>query len=334
MVGPLTIASVPGPRAAAWERFASPRWVWIAAESENDLGSVSLARRASTFDASPKSWGYLGELRVVPEWRRRGVATALIDAVAEKEREAHSFCTALATLDGNADVAAFMRHQHLPRTFPVARMRLVEWLVLSRARVAGVARQARESDLDDIWRLVSEFWNDRLFAPACERGQFTDEWLKDSSFRLANAFVVERGGRLAAVCALWDQRDLRRDVVLAYRLPLRVVTSALRARARWSSAPTLPPCGEPLPIGFVRYLAAIDAEAARQARAAALAHAYDLGLAVVMWGVDRRDPLANVARGFPRVELGSTWWVSAADERRFDPASLLTKPAYVDYSLV
>ena len=337
MEGLLTLASVPGERAHVWERFVGPRTIWVAEESADLVGSVSIAERHTLLDHSLTRWGYLGELRVAPGARRRGVALALGRAMAAAERAAQSRFTAFATLGGNRVMEAFIRRSRaLPQVAPLARMRLIQWLTLVRpaAETPVETRTASAADIPEMHRLLQEFWDERVLGPVQTLDDFAAQWTVDASMTIDQAVVAVRRGAVVGCGALWDRRPLRREVVLHYRFPLSLVARVVRWYSARRGGSTLPQIGQPLPLAAIRYFAARDLAAGVAIRNRLLALARERGLLIVMLGVDARDPLADVGRGHLRVTIPATLWVGQADRDSPDLSSLLGRPAYVDFSLV
>lgn len=337
MEGLLTLASVPGARPAAWEQFAGPRDIWVAEDANAVVGSVSLAQRHTRLDGCLTRWGYLGELRVLPDARRRGVAQALARAGVAAERDAQSRFTALATLGGNRAMEGLIRScRDLPRIVPFAAMRLIQWftLRLPTSHPLVETRPARPADLGDMHGLLSQFWDGRALGLTQDLDEFAAQWTLDESLTLDDVVVATRGGSLVGCGALWDRRALRQEVVQRYRFPLSVVARGVRWYASGHGAPTMPEVGQPLPLAAIRYFAASDLAAALAVRDGVLALARERGVLIVMLGLDVRDPLASIARGRLHVNIPATLWVGQANRQAPDLSPLLGRPAYVDFSLV
>jgi hypothetical protein len=183
-------------------------------------------------------------------------------------------------------------------------------------------------------RLLARSWDDRVLGPALDLDGFAAEWGQDESLSLEDAIVAERSGAIVGCGALWDQRALRREIVLRYHFPLSAVARGVRWYAAWRGGPTLPPTGQALPLATIRFFGATDLTVAVAVRDALLGMARKRGLLIVMLGLDARDPLAPVARGYLHVSIPATLWVGQATRRTPDLSPLLGRPAYVDFSLV
>lgn len=332
MAGDITVATVPGPRAAAFRAFVD-REVFVAEAGDGVVGSVALDRRTTRCGTSLTSCSYITDLRVAPDVRRTGVATAMAEVVlAAHRRRGSRFITSL-TLGGNGAVERFMgKYARRPRK--IADTRLIQWILLGRGASGASTRvrAATEADLGGMWKLLDRSWRERSFAPALSLDAFASEWRRDPSFSIEDAMVVERGGDIVGCGALWDQRALKEERVLHYSLPLRAVALGVRAHAALLGGPTLPRTGYPLPLAHVRYFAAADLDSARVIRDGLLARARDHALLIVMLGVDERDPLATIARGRLHVTLRGALWASAdADDADF--SALVERPASLDYGV-
>ena len=359
MDGVLRVAMVPGRRPDVWEKVAGPRTTLLALENCRAIGSLALSPRWLNLPGgvSPVRCGYLGELRVRRESRRKGVATSLGMAAAQLEKEAGSAYTIMVTLAGNATAEALLkRDSPLPAIRPLAHMRMSQLITLGSGRMewnasqvpapegelatpgtragAVAVRAAAPGEMHEIWRLLRDFWSVRSFAPVWTFEEFQTHWKECSQAGMEDLLVLVRGDTILACGALWDQRSLRRVVVLGYRPALAVVARALRIGAKMRGAPSFPPVGEELPIAAVRFLAADDAADARRVLRALVQRARARGILIVSLGLDRRDPIASCVRGQLRVDIASTLWAGQAHRDTPDLAGLMGRPAFVDYSLV
>ncbi|HET9555214.1 MAG TPA: hypothetical protein VFP50_19775, partial [Anaeromyxobacteraceae bacterium] len=122
--------------------------------------------------------------------------------------------------------------------------------------------------------------------------------------------LVERGGRLAACAALWDQSAFKQAVVRGYSPLLAAARPLLALVGRPLGLPRLPPVGAPLAAAFLAFLA-IRAEEDREAvldalLGAALADAAARGLDALLLGLAAADPLLAAVRRRPHRPYRST----------------------------
>jgi GNAT superfamily N-acetyltransferase len=69
--------------AAWWAAESGRRRAWLAYSGDEPVGMVNLTvfERMPRPGQPPSRWGYLGNAYVRPEWRSRGIGTALLDAL-------------------------------------------------------------------------------------------------------------------------------------------------------------------------------------------------------------------------------------------------------------
>ncbi len=132
--------------------------------------------------------------------------------------------------------------------------------------------------------------------------------LSDSASRLRRAgrlelYVALRGGRVAGVMGLWDQRAFKQTVVMGYDPLLRCLRPLLRLGAALWSAPPLPTPGTPVNACYACFRA-VDGDDLEVARAL-LRRLYDdaaaKGFDYLYTGFHQDDPLLPILDGYSRV---------------------------------
>src|SRR5262249_51468896 len=115
-------------------------------------------------------------------------------------------------------------------------------------------------------------------------------------FRIEDFYVFRRGGRVAGVLGIWDQRSFRQTVVLGYHgwlARLRPVINLVRR-------PPLPAPGQALPFFYIAFVSTD----ATEAFAAMLRRAYNdhcgSGYTHCVVGLHENDPRAPVLKGYPQ----------------------------------
>lgn len=306
----LTICVHRDPDFFALNRLEGDRWEVGVVDGPDGavVGCIGVAVRHAYIGGRATRTGYVGDLKVHPAHRGRGLADALClharAFCAELGEDAPSLITALA---GNRPLERRIPGPRgLPRLTGFATVRSYAVPLLLPPRSLGTAgltvRRAEARDLDEmaaLWQVVAP---QRQFAPVQDAGDLarwvaTTPGLSIGSYWLAQSAVT---GRLAGFVALWDQESFKRTHVLRYGARLAALRLLVNAAAPLVSAPRLPTAGAPL-----RHVAAYQV-AVRSTEPDVLhallraAYAELRGSEYVFFtiGLDLRDPLRRALDGF------------------------------------
>ena len=283
-------------------RIEGDRWdVGVVDGPAGDIvGCIGVAERFAFVHGVARRTVYIGDLKVHPAHRRRGVADDLSRYAVRVTREMGGDCvlclvTALAgnrgaerLLNGPRGLPqlrrfATVRSHAIPLFFPGRDARPVQYTV----------RRARDEDLEEmacVWRVVAR---ERQFAPVQDT--------PPAGLSLDNYWLAHRTGtgRLAGFLALWDQHSFKRTHVLRYGARLGALRRVFNLAAPFFSAPRLPEPGAPL-RQLAAFQVAVPASEPGVLRAL-LDHAYVQArrahYALITIGLDVRDPLARALDG-------------------------------------
>lgn len=281
---------------------------------------VAMAARTvltSFVNGAPMRVGYLGQLRIRPEYRRprvlqRGYA-ALQGLLAD------SGVSLNVTTIVSDNLAARRVFEAGLRGLPTYRY-LGD--ILSLTYLTGNCRNVRPDELSveaaqpgDMAEIAA------LLMRNGTRFQFAPQWTREDlvsptrarGLRPKDFLVARRASEVIGCLACWDQRDFKQVVVRGYSRRVSVVRplwNALAPIARW---PRLPPVGASLPLVFLSHLAVEgdDAEAFSALLDAGLDCAHRRGVGHAVLGLAERHPLAAIARARhrPRIYRSRTYLV-------------------------
>jgi ribosomal protein S18 acetylase RimI-like enzyme len=282
------------------------------------IGCVALAERYCYLGGRPARTLYVGDLKVHPAHRRRGIADALARWAYEAARVNDGQVPVLATvLAGNRAMERRADgHGAVPplRHFATLRAHAVPLL---RRRVApgdGPAvrvRRATPADVAEMAELWARVAPGRNFAPVLD-AEALARWVDAAPGLSLGDYLVAtgRGGRIAGFVALWDQSAFKQLRVVGYSPRLAAFRVAFNALAPAIGATRLPPPGAPLRCRTATHLCVPAGEAG--VLRALLLHARDelrgAGYSFFAVGLDRRDPLAAALAGL---------WAQPTDVRAY-----------------
>ena len=272
------------------------------AGNEAPVGMATRTILTSFVNGAPTRVGYLGQLRIRPEFRRprvlqRGYA-ALRDLLADS---GVSLNVTTIVSDNRAARRVFEAGLGGLPTYrylgDMLSLTYATGAVRNKPRDDVSIEAAGPQDMLEISALLMR--NGRRFQFAPRR---TDADLLSTARARGlrpQDFLVARGASGIIGClACWDQRDFKQIVVRGYSRRVRLARpmwNALAPLARW---PQLPRVGTSLPVTFLSHLAVDDdhAEAFSALLDAGLERAHGRGAGQAVLGLAERHPLAAIAR--------------------------------------
>lgn len=276
-------------------------------------GCVSLSRRAVWAAGAERELWYVGDMKVHPDVRERGVGASLATAAFDYMSANDGDLLSCVVARGNRRVLSFLEGKHqIPRFRSLGSLSVL--MVLSSGRRPGGRYQAREAapgdtaELAEIYRRTGRRFE---LAPVLEE----DDWRRavDEDPALCQVLVAEREGRARAAGWLFDVQWAKRHVVTALPRGLSACTALLRPLGGLSPAFRIPGEGDPVPLLCLRHIAlvgndlgalgALVQEARFRARAG--------GFPFVLYGLHERDPWRRALRRFPHFTMGSELFLTS-----------------------
>lgn len=294
MDGDLALRFDRDPDYFALNRLAGDTWrVGVVDGDAGPLGCIAVARRTAFLDGEPGEIAYVGDLKVHPDFRRRGVARALGHwAYAAAQDLVGPHAPMISTVLAGNDAAATLALGFLPGVTRWATIRSasVDLLTRHRPRPSDLGvRPAEPSDEPEMVKLWHRLATRRQFAPVLAGFPFGQPGLE---------YLLARrpDGDLAGFVGLWDQHDIKQMRVMGYSPRLAAVRVAFNLAAPLFGAPRLPKPG-----GALGYRTAVNVCAdTPETLRTLLRHGCDRlhgQYSFLTVGLDTRDPLARALTG-------------------------------------
>lgn len=308
---------------------------------DTSAGCVALASRRVYLNGSGCDSLYVGDLKVHPDYRNRGLAAQLTGWARATARERGARLPTITTiLDGNTAAEHAILGAERGRGFlkigTVNNYSIALTLpMLARAR-DYIVRCATADDFEEMGSLWSRVAPRRQFAPVLDAAAMqeycrTAPGLPVSTYWLAR----RRNGSLAGFAAFWDQRSFKHTTVLRYSKRARAFQRSANVFARIANLPQLPKPGGGLvyanafnlcfPFEEAAALRAILKSVVREYRRRSF-HFINLGL-------DARDPVGLALHGFPSVVTRINAYVTEPTGP-YRGASLRSLPVHFETALV
>lgn len=273
-----------------------------AAGCQPPVGMAARTVLTSFVNGVPTRVGYLGQLRIRPEYRRPRVLQRGYAALRDLLSDSGVSLNVSTIVSDNSAARRVLEAglSGLPKYRYVGDMLSLTYVTRparNSRRKGPTVEPAQPRDMAEIAALLAR--NGRRF-------QFAPQWapadLVSSSrargLRPEDFLVVRRASGLIGCLACWDQRGFKQVVVRGYsrRVGLvRPLWNALAPVARW---PELPPVGASFQVIFLSHVAVDDddTEAFSALLDAGLDCAHRRGVGQAVLGLAARHPLAAFAR--------------------------------------
>lgn len=260
-------------------------------------------------NGEPADVGYLGQLRVDPAFRSRGLVGRGFRFIRglDEGRGLPGYITTI--VEGNSEALGVLVDKPrpgMPRYRFLERLRCLA-IPARRAPPADVpGTEFRAGDahrLGDVCAFLRDRGRARQFAPCWEEEDFAEDGGLVPGFGLRDLVVASSGGRIVGTAGLWDQSAYKQFVVTGYSRLLSMARPWMRA----FGLADLPPPGERLRMAHLSF-AAVDGDdpavfAGLLGRVLNLAA--DRGIAFGLLGLSERDPLLRAARAWRHVSYRS-----------------------------
>jgi GNAT superfamily N-acetyltransferase len=249
----------------AWPRRVFERHLHMGAFHQGELvGYAMLAWLRGLVGGRQGAYGYFGDARVVPGWRRRGVATQLVQALLEPPPDDLDLGYALVA-QGN-EVARSSLGPEGPTSRWGAQLSVANLPLFAagawRMPSGHDARSATTADLPALADLFARAYAGAPFAPRWDAAGLT-HMLAQRETPVDGVTVVRRGGQIVAFGMGWDMGPAHVTRVMGYRWAGRVQKLAWDVAATWHGAARLPAPGGALRSVTLTAWAAADATALR-----------------------------------------------------------------------
>jgi hypothetical protein len=278
----------------------------LVARAAHEPGVVAMGARTlrtSFVNGRPTRVGYLGMLRVLPQYQghaallRRGYAA--LRALHADGAAALNVTTIVADNRRarrvlEAGLTGLPTYRHLGD--------LLTLLLVTRRRRARTAggisvSSAAAGDVDEIARCLARYGERFQFAPCWTAADLLSA-VRARGLSLGDFLLARRGSRVVGCVACWDQRAFKQVIVRGYSARLRLARPLWNLLAPLSGAPRLPAVGRALELAHLSHLAVDDddprvfealVDGARRAAARR-------GLEHLTLGLAERNPLAATAQ--------------------------------------
>jgi len=219
-------------RVKAYESYK----VYVACIDEHIIGSGACVIRNAIVSGQLHRVGYLFQLFVNPEYRRKGVASELFRYREDYLTQQGAALAYALIIEGNIPSMRYVESQ----SFKLHRKLIMPGLAIykemdvpSRERI----RPMLQRDLDAVAKLMNETWQGyELYEPTSAEGLATFIQ-RIPAYSFDSLLVLEDQGEILACLGFWDWRQIMRITVIERSLKMRMIGSVLHLVGRFRPMP-------------------------------------------------------------------------------------------------
>jgi hypothetical protein len=299
------------------------------------FGCASSWRRKGWLASTPTEFGYVGDLRIHPDHRRRGGGRGLAHAVLDQISQLPLSLYLVTIASGNGAIGALVTR--LAEGRPKLLSRFTSWQLLPIWRFAPPGGlqidAAEERDEDELADLLDESHRSKNLAPVFSDGGLRSLIQCSPGMAMSDYLIARRRGRMVAALGVWDARAVKATRVLGMPFALRGMFAMGRALSRLAPLPPFPAPGAMLRFRYIRHPAYRDGE--QDALSGLVRHALNSARSrrdhFLLFTCADDDPLRGSIEGIPRSSYHYGLWggsnrpgqsVPIPQGRFFDDAAL------------
>jgi len=308
-------------RVKAYESYK----VYVACIDDHIIGSGACVIRNAIVNEQLRRVGYLFQLFVSPEYRRKGVAIELLRYRWDYLTQQGAVLAYMLIIEGNLPSMRYVESQ----SFKLHRKLIMPGLAIYKEMDVpsrGKIRPIVQEDLDAVAKLMNDTWQGyELCEPTSAEG-LAAFIQRIPAYSFDNLLVLEDQGEILACLGFWDWRQIMRITVIERSLKMRMIGSLLDLIRNFRPMPRGVNAGDTLnqimltPIAFkepehlivlVRYLN-------NQARLR--------GIEQIFCICERDHPILRNMKGFIRVNTAVNLYIKPLQSG----ISMSDKPVFID----
>jgi hypothetical protein len=289
------------------------------------IGVGTRAVRPSYINGQRCDAGYLADLRLRREYRGGTYVARAYRYLRDLHADGRvAIYSTVIVADNHVALKTIAANRPgLPRYTPFGKV--LTPVIYLRRRLPPLDGEIMRGNLELLPDIVAKLNDNRLqFAPACTEEDFTGG--RFQSFRIEDFYVLRRGGKIAGVLGVWDQRSFRQTVVLGYRGWL----ARLRPMINMVRRPPLPCPGQTLSFFYVAFISTDDTAAFASLLRRVYNDHCNGNYSHCVVGLHEDDPRAAILKEYPQTPFAGRLFAVTFD----GPPNLDGRVPYVEAALL
>ncbi len=311
--------------------------VYVAESDRRIVGSVSCALRWTYINGAECPTWYLGDLKIAPDMRGKGVLREFINRASESfwsEVPGADLGFSLIVKTNPASRVLPAGRAYMPRFVPLGTIRNYAVHLLSRKKGSSpyeIVRAAGE-DAPAMAELMQKVFCRHQFAPVIDLPGFLKKVEQIPGLGLHNFYLAKQRGRIRGLVAAWDQQSFKKIKLLSFSPGLRISRSFYNFFTRIFAFRPMPEAGNYLPYFYLSHLAIVDEDpAVFRALMDRINNDHCYGAHLFFtFGLPAGSPLARSLHGYFYHTFDMLAFAIMPEGSRWQNKDLRQRPLYVD----
>ncbi len=261
LLGPISFYQEREPRFFTLNELQGESCQVYVVESQGEIvGSVSCVLRWAYLDSQEVPTWYVGDLKIAPRMRGKGVLREFITQVSqlllEKGTGADLGLSLIVKTNPASRVLTGVR-PYMPHFVPLGTIRnyAIHLLFPKKTKDHYQITRAKGEDIEAMTTLLKRVYIQKQFAPVIEPAGFCKKVEQTPGLRLNQFYLAKQEGRLVGLVGVWDQESFKKIKILSFNPKMRLSRAFYNFLTRPLGARPIPPPESFLPYFYLTYLA-------------------------------------------------------------------------------
>lgn len=308
-------------RVKAYESYK----VYVACIDDHIMGSAACVIRNAIVNGQLHRVGYLFQLFVNPEYRRKGVASELFRYREDYLTQQGVALAYALIMEGNIPSMRYVETQ----SFKLHRKLVMPALAIYKEMDVpsiGKIRSIKQEDLGAVARLMNDTWQGyELYEPTSAES-LAASIQRIPAYSFDNLLVLEGQGEILACLGFWDWRQIMRVTVIERSLKMHMIGTIIDLVGKFRPMPRGVNAGDPLKQIMLTPIAFKDPAHLGLLLRYMNNRALSSGIEQIFCICESSHPLLNSMKGFIRINT----WVNLYVKSLQPNVGMSDKPVFVD----
>ena len=300
---------------------------FVAEEHGNIIGCICVSLQQVFVDGEIYPLQYVGDFKVLEEYRNQGIGLQLCNEVAEYALSQNADLAFLNVSKGNTKPVSFFKNRSDMPDFENIGIFKIYQIIGKKFKPKNNHIQIKETALTDE---VLSFFN--LHHKNYQLGTV----LTPEKFEGTEVFTVRQNDQIIAALCLIDTMTLKQNVITHLSWTLKTILKIINIYGSIAGFSKMPELHQPVKMLYIKYLA-VDGNHRSLIKPLinfARNRAFEKSYAYVSIGLHEKDPLNGYLSGLPKLTFKSVGMLLSIKNNRNLVKKIKEGVPYEDYSLV